>query len=82
LHWVYFEGYILKYQSEEIVIFMLTGILVFFFLSMSFNVIFKGIVVDAEKSKLISHILSSILSIISLFIGYKLKDKKEKEKDK
>jgi putative flippase GtrA len=46
------------------------------------GVLFTGIPLTDSKAKLVASIVTSIISIVSMYIGSKLHDKKEKEENK
>jgi len=62
-----------NWEPADVIILILTAVVVFFLISALINVILTGTPHNAEKSKTVSHIISSILSIVSLYIGFKLK---------
>ena len=64
------------WQPVDYIVLILTFVIVFFFVSAAIRVMLTGVPLDAEKSKMINHILSGILSTISMFVGYQLKNGK------
>ena len=66
-----------NFKAEDYIILILSGILFFFFLSLAIRGLLTGLEMSVDRAKLVANLLSSITTIISLYIGSKLKNRNE-----
>lgn len=67
----------MKWTPVDIIIGILTFILVWFLVLQSLFSFLKGIELDEKKAEIVGGLISSILAVITLYIGSKLKGKND-----